>query len=152
MNDSITVTQATIEDLDEVAYLFDLYRIFYGQQTDIEGAKKFLFDRFEHQESLIYLARDKTSQEAVGFFQLYPSFSSVTMQRLWILNDLYVKETHRNKKVGKTLLDTAKRFAEITKSKGLYIATQTTNLKAQRTYQANGYVKDDEFYHYYLIL
>ena len=33
----------------------------------------------------------------VGFIQLYPSFSTVSLKRQWILNDLYVKEEYRNK-------------------------------------------------------
>lgn len=152
MNTNISITQATIRDLDDAAVLFNEYRIFYGQESDLEGSRQFLFNRFEHQESFVFLARDAQTGDLAGFMQLYPSFSSVTIQRIWNLNDLYVREAYRNQQVGKDLLETAKAFAKLTKSKGLEIATQTTNLRAQSVYERHGYVKDKEFFHYYLHL
>lgn len=149
---SIAIAQATIHDLEEAAQLFDEYRVFYAQQSDVEGAKRFLFDRLEHLESVIFLARDAETCVGVGFMQLYPSFSSVSMKRIWNLNDLYVRESHRRQQVGKALLETAKEYAILTKSKGLEIATQTTNLRAQSVYEQHGYVKDEEFFHYYMLV
>jgi ribosomal protein S18 acetylase RimI-like enzyme len=149
---SVTIVQATLHDLDEAAQLFDEYRIFYGQSTDVEGARQFLFDRLEHQESVIFLARDSATGEAAGFMQLYPLFSSVSMKRIWLLNDLYVKESHRKQQAGKALLEAAKEYAVLTKAKGLEIATQVTNLRAQGVYEKHGYVKDEEFFHYYMLV
>lgn len=151
MNNLFTISQATIEDLNGIVHIFDKYRIFYGQESDIEGARQFLFDRFEHLESVIFIARD-INEEVIAFAQLYPLFSSVSMKRIWLLNDLYVEEAHRGKDVGKAMLDHAKKFAVLTKAKGLEIATQVTNEKAQRVYQNNGYVLDEEFYHYYQLV
>ncbi len=149
---SVTIAQATIRELDEAAVLFDEYRVFYGQESDLEGAKAFLFDRLEHGESVIFLARDEADGTAVGFMQLYPLFSSVSMKRIWLLNDLYVRESHRSKQVGKGLLEAAREFAVLTKSKGLEIATQVTNLRAQKVYLEHGYVQDEEFFHYYMLV
>ncbi|MNC62881.1 TDP-fucosamine acetyltransferase [compost metagenome] len=84
--------------------------------------------------------------------QLYPLFSSVSMKRIWLLNDLYVRESHRSKQVGKGLLEAAREFAVLTKSKGLEIATQVTNVRAQKVYLEHGYVLDDEFFHYYMLV
>ncbi|WP_438445844.1 GNAT family N-acetyltransferase [Gorillibacterium sp. sgz5001074] len=152
MSDAVVIHQATIDDLGDAAVLFDEYRVFYSQEPDLEGARRFLFERFEHGESVIFLARDSKSGEAVGLAQLYPSFSSVSMKRLWILNDLYIHAEHRNRNIGRLLLERAKAFAAATKSKGIEIATQTTNLKAQRVYEAHGYQKDDEFIHYFMLV
>lgn len=149
---SITIAQATIRELDEAAVLFDEYRVFYGQESDVEGAKAFLFDRLEHGESVVFLAKDEADGSAVGFMQLYPLFSSVSMKRIWLLNDLYVQESHRSKQVGKGLLEAAREYAVLTKSKGLEIATQVTNLRAQKVYLEHGYVLDEEFFHYYMLV
>ena len=73
----ITIHQAVLADLDALASLFDDYRQFYGQPSDLAAARAFLQARFEHGESTIFCA--KTDGQAVGFTQLYPSFSSVSM-------------------------------------------------------------------------
>nr|WP_113023711.1 GNAT family N-acetyltransferase [Paenibacillus sp. YN15] len=148
----MTIAQATIRELEDAAALFDEYRVFYDQESDLEGAKAFLFDRLEHGESVIFLARDDSDGAAVGFMQLYPLFSSVSMKRIWLLNDLYVRESHRGKQVGKALLEAAREYAVLTKSKGLEIATQVTNLRAQKVYLEHGYVLDEEFFHYYMLV
>ena len=36
--------------------------------------------------------------KAVGFTQLYPSYSSVNMASLWVLSNLFVDPRHRGKK------------------------------------------------------
>jgi GNAT superfamily N-acetyltransferase len=85
----------------------------------------------------------------VGFTQLYPSFSSVSMKRLWVLNDLFVAPEARASGAGHALLDRAERWADETGAKGLTLSTQITNLTAQRLYEACGWTKDDEFLHYH---
>ena len=89
---------------------------------------------------------------AVGFTQLYPSFSSISMKRSWILNDLYVVEDYRRRGVAQLLLESAKGYAKQVKSKGLGLSTANNNLNAQRIYERNGYKQDEEFIHYYLTL
>ncbi len=148
----IIVKQATIDNLEEIAYLFNEYRIFYKQESDLEGARCFLFDRFEHRESIIYIANEGESNKTIGFTQLYPSFSSVSMMRSWILNDLFVVNEYRSRGVAQLLLDSARLYTEQTKAKGLGLSTAIDNIKAQRIYERNGYKRDNEFYHYYLSL
>jgi len=152
MNRSLIIKQATIENLDEIASLFNDYRVFYKQESDYERAKAFLFDRFVHRESVIFLAIDGNNNKAVGFTQLYPTFSSVSLKRSWILNDLFVCEAYRRCGVAQLLLETARTYAEQTKAKGLELSTAVTNEIGQRLYERNGYKKDEAFYHYYLSL
>ena len=144
------IRQVTINDLEELAILFDRYRIFYGQTSDLEKASSFLFDRFEHGESVIFIAEDRKANKLAGFTQLYPIFSSVSMKRLWLLNDLFVEEIYRRQGIANRLLDAAKVFAVHTKAKGLELATAKDNYQAQKLYEKLGYVKDDEFFHYSL--
>ena len=147
---SISIYQATINDLKQLVPLFDAYRVFYKQPSDKEGAEKFLFERFEHGESVIFMAKD--NEEAVGFTQLYPIFSSVSMQRLWLLNDLFVMEQGRRKGIAEKLMNAAKDFATLTRAKGLILSTATDNHDAQRLYERLGYKKDDDFVQYFLRL
>lgn len=153
MTMSYSIVQATIHDLTDLAPLFDLYRVFYKQPSNLEGAQKFLFHRFNHAESVIFIARTAASdQQAVGFAQLYPTFSSISMKRSWILNDLYVREEHRKEGIAELLLQQVKEFATQTKAKGIVLSTAPDNLKAQSLYEKHGYVRDNQFYQYYLTL
>ena len=147
---SIFIYQATINDLTQLVPLFDAYRVFYKQPSNKEGAEKFLFERFEHGESVIFMAKD--NEEAVGFTQLYPIFSSVSMQRLWLLNDLFVMEQGRRKGIAEKLMNAAKDFAILTRAKGLTLSTAIDNHYAQRLYERLGYKKDDGFIQYFLRL
>jgi len=152
MDTKYSVAQATLQDLDDLVLLFDLYRVFYKQPSNLEGARAFLFERFNHAESVIFIARNQSNGLAVGFAQLYPTFSSISMQRSWVLNDLYVREECRKEGVGELLLKHVKEFAVLTKAKGIALSTAPDNVKAQSLYEKEGYVKDNEFYNYFLAI
>jgi ribosomal protein S18 acetylase RimI-like enzyme len=141
------VFQAEIKHLEPIAVLFDQYRIFYGQRADLASARKFLEERLQNRDSIIFAANDG---QIAGFTQLYPSFSSVSMQRIWILNDLFVAATHRRKGIARLLLETAKQYAQSTGAVRISLATQISNISAQSLYKSLGYIKDEEFYHYSL--
>jgi GNAT superfamily N-acetyltransferase len=148
-----SIQSATPSDAGLLAPLFDAYRVFYQAKSDPEGAARFLSDRLARGESRIFFARGAESQNPIilGFTQLYPSFSSVSMKRLWILNDLYVIPEQRKTGVGAALMERAKAFARADGSKGLSLATQTGNFGAQALYAKQGYRKDTEFFHYHLV-
>lgn len=76
---TLTVRQAVPADLEALALLFDGYRQFYGQPSDISAAHAFLRACFEHGESFVFVALD--GDTPVGFTLLYPSFSSVSLAR-----------------------------------------------------------------------
>ena len=142
--------QATIEDLDGVSDLFNLYRIFYGKESDLEGAKAYIKKRIENKESVIFVV--KHNGKYIGFTQLYPTFSSVSMRRAWILNDLYVDMEVRKQGIGEWLLRTAKDYAIETGAITLSLSTASDNDSAQKLYKKNGYKRDTRFYHYELDL
>ncbi|MFC4775173.1 GNAT family N-acetyltransferase [Paenibacillus sp. GCM10023252] len=143
------VRQATIEDLEPLTELFDQYRVFYEQATDLNGARAFLFERLEHQESVLFIVQHIESGKLAGFTQLYPIFSSVSMKRVYLLNDLYVHESYRKQGIAQLLLDQAQRYAKRMRAKGLELATALDNLEAQRLYERCGYTRDEQFCHYY---
>ena len=144
------IKRATIGDLDDAAPLFDAYRQFYGQRSDLGAARTFLDERLRRDESVIFLAVEDS--KALGFTQLYPSFSSVSLKRLWILNDLFVGADVRRGGVGRRLLDRAREWAIETGAKGLVLATAVDNSRARALYESCGWRRDDEFQHYYLFV
>ena len=104
---------AGFEHLEVLAALFDEYRVFYQQPSDLEGAREFLRNRLIHRDSVIFLATTdgEAAIQGVGFTQLYPSFSSVSMKPIWILNDLYVHPTFRRQNVARELMNRAQTYA-----------------------------------------
>lgn len=143
---TMTIVLATTNNLENLSVLFNRYRVFYKQPSDIERAKQFLSERLLRKDSIIFMALSDVG-EAMGFTQLYPSFSSVSTQRTYILNDLYVSEVHRNKGIGEALMERAKQFAISEGAKGITLETEVNN-PAQHLYERLGWKKDDDKFHY----
>lgn len=142
----ITIKKASLNDLIGLSSLFDAYRIFYEQPSDIELAKRFLSERMENNESHIFLA--SWQENLCGFTQLYRTFSSVSAQHSWILNDLFVDPTYRAKGIGEALLKKAQQFAIEDTAKGLALETAKDN-PAQKLYERLGWQLEDEYLHYF---
>jgi GNAT superfamily N-acetyltransferase len=146
----IAIHQATVQDVARLAPLFDGYRQFYGQKSNVPAARAFLLDRFRHSESIIFIAsRDGL---AIGFTQLYPSFSSISMDRIYVLSDLYVLSGARKLGAGRLLLEAAAHFGRSVGACQLTLETATTNCAAQALYEACGWKRDAEFYVYQITL
>lgn len=145
---TITIRQAVLADIETLAVLFDEYRQFYGRVSDTDAARAFLVDRFEHGESVLFLACEGDSP--LGFMQLYPSFSSVSLRRIFILNDLFVRPRGRKKGIGSGLIDAAVAYAKNTGAIRLTLSTANTNTTAQALYQSLGWQRDEQFLTYTL--
>jgi ribosomal protein S18 acetylase RimI-like enzyme len=142
------IKTATLEHLEIVAPLFDAYRVFYQEASDLERARIFLLERIQNAESVIYLAFD--GQKPLGFTQLYPSFSSASTQKLWILNDLFVISEARGLRVGEHLIERAMQLARDTNAKGVMLETAHTNFSGQKLYERMGFEREDlEFRTYF---
>jgi GNAT superfamily N-acetyltransferase len=142
----VTVYQATAADLDEIVPLFDGYRQFYKQASDPRVCREFLAARLAQADSVILIAR--VEGRAVGFTQLYPTLSSVSMRRMWILNDLFVMPEARKHGVGTTLLDRAEQMARDTGAVRMVLSTATDNATAQRLYEQRGWEREQVFVQY----
>jgi len=148
---SVQIRQGAINDLDDLAPLFDAYRQFYGEGENLPLAREFLLERFRHQQSTILLAR-LPNGDAIGFTQLYPSFSSVGCKRTYVLNDLFVVHQHRRHGVARALLEAAADFGRKMGAARLTLSTATDNEHAQAVYERIGWRCNDAFVTYNLRL
>lgn len=139
---SLLITRATADDVDIIAPLFDLYRVFYGKPSDPALARDFIHARLTRGESVILLA-SCVDGAAVGFIQLYPAFSSVNAVRTWILNDLLVLPDARRSGVARALLSAAADFARADGALRLELETDHDNVTAQSLYRAMGWTPYD---------
>jgi ribosomal protein S18 acetylase RimI-like enzyme len=142
---SIEIRKASVADTEIIAPLFDSYRVFYQQSSDEKSAHQFISERLKQNESVIFIAF--INNNAVGFVQLYPIFSSVSMKSAWLLNDLYIHVSARNKGVATTLLDAAKEFGKSTNSKWIMLQTANDNYSAQALYKKNGWRKGTDLFY-----
>ena len=141
----IQIRQAVLADLEALSVLVDGYRVFYGRDSDAAAAREFLRARFEHGESVLFIALD--GNKALGFTQLYPSFSSISLGRIYILNDLFVHDSGRRNGVGAQLLSAAVDYGKSVGALRLALSTAFTNTRAQALYEAEGWERDDDFFY-----
>ena len=146
----VRIVRGTSEDVERIAPLFDAYRQFYKQKPDLAAARRFIAERLQREESVIYLALRR--EEIVGFVQLYPCFSSTAMKRMWILNDLFVTPEARRQNAAKALMERARQWAVETKADGLWLETAVDNHPAQRLYESLGWKRDNDYYRYLMPL
>lgn len=135
--------RATHADLERLAPLFDAYRQFYRKQPARAAARRYLAERLRRREAVVFLAL--AGRTAVGFVQLYPAFSSLSLGRAWVLNDLYVAPAARRRGAARMLMEAARRHGVRTGAVRIELATAKTNRQARALYDALGYECDDAF-------
>ncbi|MDO6808619.1 GNAT family N-acetyltransferase [Zobellia galactanivorans] len=137
------IKRITSSELSLVVKLFDKYRVFYEQASDLQLAHDFLQSRMEHNESIIFVALTEKDREIipVGFTQLYPKFSSVRAVKNWILNDLFVEAKYRKQGIGEALIKRAMEFAQSKGAKFVELSTAVDNFTAQGLYESLGFKK-----------
>nr|WP_313406554.1 GNAT family N-acetyltransferase [Pseudomonas sp.] len=147
----MTVSAASAADLVDLTRLFAGYLRFYQVPRADADIAAFLRARLERGDSQLFIARDGRGA-AQGFVQLYPFLSSLALEPAWLLSDLYVDESARRRGVGEALMNAARAHAEATGACGLQLETAKTNLAGQRLYERLGYVRDEQFFTYWLSL
>ena len=147
-----TVVRAEPADLDRLVPLFDAYRRFYRRPSELDRVRAFLGDRLRNRDSVVFLALAEPGGAAVGFTQLYPVFSSVSIGRALILNDLFVVPEGRGRGVGAALLERAAAFGRETGARYLELETEVSNEPAQRLYERLGWTRETAFHRYALDL
>ena len=144
---NIDVRQAVLSDLDELVVLFGQYREFQGQAGDLPAARGFLQARFNHGDSVVFIARE--THASIGFAQLYPSYSSVSLARVFVLNDLFVQESARRNGVASRLLAAVEAYAWSLGAVRVTLNVARSNRDGQALYEAKGWRQDEQFHMYH---
>ncbi|MFN2527184.1 MAG: N-acetyltransferase family protein [Candidatus Baltobacteraceae bacterium] len=140
------IQRAGITDLDDLRPLLQAYRLFYKQDRDPAGEQRFLQERLANLDSTIFIAR--SAERAVGFAQLFTTYSSVHLGPSLSLEDLYVDPQARGKGIARALLDRAKAHALQMKATGMFLETAHSNRAAQRVYERAGWQLESVFRKY----
>ena len=151
----MTIRRIDKTEVNLVFELFDKYRVFYKQQSDIKTAQEFIQERLDSNESVIFVAFDTNVDRPIGFTQLYPKYSSVRAIKNWILNDLFVDKEHRKKGVGENLIKTTMDFARQNGAKFVELSTAVDNYTAQSLYEQVGFKRlepETDFFTYRISL
>lgn len=144
------IKTCNINDLDKLTPLFDDYRQHFKQSSDQAAVREYLRARLESEQALIYLAQ--SDDDLHGFVVLYPSFSSIGLAPIWILNDFYLKSGNNKRLMAKQLLD---KISEDCRQAGVIrieVTTRKENHKLHRLYKDYGFEKDYKYDHYFLQL
>ena len=142
MRNDMQIKRISPSEYKLVTGLFDKYRVFYKQASDMELAESFIKERLENNESIIFLALADDNKPA-GFTQLYPIYSSVRAAKNWLLNDLYVDAAFRKQGIGQALIKAAMDFAKSEDSTYVKLETAYDNYTAQSLYEAIGFKKQE---------
>jgi GNAT superfamily N-acetyltransferase len=145
---NFNIRKAIPEDIISLSKMFDAYRVFYEKSSDLNAAEIFLKARIDNQDSVIFVA-ESTVSYLVGFTQLYPLFSSTRMQKLWLLNDLFINPDFRGKGISILLIEAAKTLCRETNSCGLVLETAKTNIIGNALYPKTGFQLDTEHNYYF---
>ena len=151
MNTSIR--KATLKDLDQLAPLFDKYRVYLKQKSDLPKVREYLKERITKNDSVIFLSfavlNDSKKEVLMGFAQMYPAFSSLHLSRVWSLSDIFVELRFRRQNVGANLIEKCQELSKDTKSCGITLETDKTNVIGNRMYPQSGFILDQEHNIYY---
>lgn len=146
----ISVHHATIFDLEALVPLFDSYRQFHGCESDPRAAREFLRQRLNHGESALFMAT--SAGQPVGFTQLFPTFSSISLARTFVMNDLFVAESARRCGAALRLMTAAVDYACAVGAEKISLSIHHNNVSAQSLYGSTGWTQDDQSRAYYFLV
>lgn len=139
----VEIHSAGSEDVDELVPLFNEYRRFFNPDADPEVSRSFLAARLRGGDGVIFLAR--VDEQAAGFTQLYPLWSSWHCARIWFLSDLYVDESYRKAGIGNSLVERVKRFAHETGASSVMVELPHSEPHLHAFYDRLGFHRDAVF-------
>src|ERR1700722_18031767 len=139
---SYRITRATADDVAQILPLFDAYRAFFAERTD-DTSQRFLQERLAGEESVFFVAWIEA--DAAGFIQLYPLWSSWYCRRIWFLSDLYVTQLHRQRRIGRRLVERAVEHARETEASSVMVELPHREPHLTQFYASLGFHKDDVF-------
>jgi ribosomal protein S18 acetylase RimI-like enzyme len=146
---NIKIQRATIADLENLVVLFKKYMLFYKKTATTDKVRNFLEKRIKMGEATVLIAySEESDQNPLAFVLLYPGFSSLSLGKIYILNDLYVEEYARRSGIARKLIDASRDLAKKENVIRLDLSTANNNQEAQKLYELYGFKKDEIFSNY----
>ena len=143
------IRKATTQDLDQLTNLFDQYAVFYKNPSNYVRHHAYLKERLENNEATIFVATDeKNKEKLIGFALIYVTFSSLALNKILILNDLFVDSSARKKGIGEKLILETVEFAKELGANDIRLRTAKNNTVAQKLYHKMGFIREDYLYSY----
>lgn len=143
------IRKATTQDLDQLTNLFDQYAVFYKNPSNYEKHYTYLKERLENNEATIFVASDEENKDKlIGFALIYVTFSSLALNKILILNDLFVDSSARKKGIGEKLILQTVELAKELGANDIRLRTAKNNTVAQGLYHKMGFVREDFLYSY----
>lgn len=145
----MNIKQISIEELNDLVVLFDQYMVFYKQPSAPDKYREYLKERLAKSEATVFIAYS-SENEPVGFVLNYYTFSSVSLGKVIVLNDLFVAPSYRKQGIANNLIDYSIKLAKDTDSIRVDLATAKDNISAQALYEKIGFVQGSEYFSYSL--
>jgi ribosomal protein S18 acetylase RimI-like enzyme len=143
------IRKATITDLNQLTNLFDQYAVFYKKPSNLEKHYSYLKERLENNEATIFISFDEVNQDKInGFALIYVTFSSLALNKILILNDLFVDSSIRKNGIGEKLILKTVELAKELESNVIRLRTAKNNTAAQGLYHKMGFIREDYLYSY----
>jgi GNAT superfamily N-acetyltransferase len=143
------IVHAAPEHLDALLPLVAAYRAFYEQSPDEQRERRTIESHLRNGTSTIFLAVEREgARRAVGFMQLFQTFSTVWLGPALILEDLFVLPDVRRGGIATALLQRAVAFAREIGATGMFLETAMNNAPAQAVYERAGWIREGRFYKY----
>ncbi|MCG7532577.1 GNAT family N-acetyltransferase [Psychrobium sp. MM17-31] len=144
----MTLVLAELRHIDAVVPVMEEYRAFCGFESKGSETEQFLEQIIANQQSKLFLAIDEQTQQVMGFVNLYPSYSTLALKPIWILNDLAVSSHFRGRGLAKELIYGALEFAKSSGAIRVELKTEVTNARAQALYRSLDFNIDSDNVYY----
>ena len=133
--------------IDQFVTVVDEYREFCGFTPSPVETKTFFQTLLKKNEAATFIAISE-DDKVMGFINLYPSNSTLSLKKIWILNDLGVSSKYRRLGVAQKLIQESIEFAKNSGAIRIELKTNKTNLNAQNLYKEIGFKIDQDNLHY----
>ncbi|HEY0798237.1 MAG TPA: GNAT family N-acetyltransferase [Candidatus Baltobacteraceae bacterium] len=139
-----------------MATLFDVYRQTFGYPSERTNALAYIRGCVSGGEVPVFTAYSESRlQEPLGFTILYPTFSSILMQRTWQMQDLFVIEGARRRGIARALVENAIKFARQQGADEFTLLSRVESEPAAALFASLGfepYGHDVEYHRFHLAL
>ncbi|PNZ39544.1 GNAT family N-acetyltransferase [Mammaliicoccus vitulinus] len=142
----MNISRLQVNEVNKIIPIFNEYRVYFGEQSDIDAAERFLYENLSSDNAVIFIAED--NDDVIGFIQLYTMLSSMKMSELLIINDLYLTAKARGQRIGEKLMHQVFKYGKENGYETIYLETEKSNIGGNRLYTKLGMQIDDEHNYY----